>query len=116
MLWGKITGISGISSSLIRYPFSPDLAYNGAFVAGLVLMGFILKVIVMRWDAQFFWAVLDREHPTNNNYFLQEIIPNKFESMENMGVPRLLIAGLLVGFGTKLGNGCTSGHGELCAT
>jgi hypothetical protein len=48
MLWGKITGISGISSSLIRYPFSPDLAYNGAFVAGLVLMGFILKVIVMR--------------------------------------------------------------------
>lgn len=26
-------------------------------------------------------------------------------------VPLLLIAGLLVGFGTRLGNGCTSGHG-----
>ncbi|HEX8444774.1 MAG TPA: YeeE/YedE thiosulfate transporter family protein [Allosphingosinicella sp.] len=26
-------------------------------------------------------------------------------------VPLLIIAGLLVGFGTRLGNGCTSGHG-----
>lgn len=26
-------------------------------------------------------------------------------------VPLLLVAGLLVGFGTRLGNGCTSGHG-----
>lgn len=26
-------------------------------------------------------------------------------------VPLLVIAGLLVGFGTRLGNGCTSGHG-----
>ncbi len=26
-------------------------------------------------------------------------------------VPLLIVAGLLVGFGTRLGNGCTSGHG-----
>jgi len=26
-------------------------------------------------------------------------------------VPLLIAAGLLVGFGTRLGNGCTSGHG-----
>ena len=26
-------------------------------------------------------------------------------------VPLLVVAGLLVGFGTRLGNGCTSGHG-----
>lgn len=27
------------------------------------------------------------------------------------GTPLLIVAGLLVGFGTQLGNGCTSGHG-----
>lgn len=27
--------------------------------------------------------------------------------------PQLLLAGLLVGFGTRLGSGCTSGHGIL---
>jgi uncharacterized membrane protein YedE/YeeE len=27
------------------------------------------------------------------------------------GWPIVVIAGLLVGFGTRLGNGCTSGHG-----
>ena len=27
------------------------------------------------------------------------------------GVPLLVAGGLLVGFGTRLGNGCTSGHG-----
>lgn len=27
------------------------------------------------------------------------------------GVPQLVVAGLLVGFGTRLGSGCTSGHG-----
>jgi uncharacterized membrane protein YedE/YeeE len=26
-------------------------------------------------------------------------------------IPRLVVAGVLVGFGTQLGNGCTSGHG-----
>ena len=31
------------------------------------------------------------------------------ESPRSLGV--LVIAGLLVGFGTRLGNGCTSGHG-----
>jgi uncharacterized membrane protein YedE/YeeE len=27
------------------------------------------------------------------------------------GLPILVVAGLLVGFGTRLGSGCTSGHG-----
>ena len=26
-------------------------------------------------------------------------------------IPLLIVAGLLVGFGTRMGNGCTSGHG-----
>ncbi|MFN3727431.1 MAG: YeeE/YedE family protein [Allosphingosinicella sp.] len=33
------------------------------------------------------------------------------EVIVTSSVPLLIIAGLLVGFGTRLGNGCTSGHG-----
>ena len=29
----------------------------------------------------------------------------------DVGTPVLIVAGLLVGFGSRLGNGCTSGHG-----
>lgn len=33
------------------------------------------------------------------------------EAIVTSSVPLLIVAGLLVGFGTRLGNGCTSGHG-----
>ena len=33
------------------------------------------------------------------------------EVIVTSSVPLLIVAGLLVGFGTRLGNGCTSGHG-----
>ncbi len=33
------------------------------------------------------------------------------EVVVTSSLPLLLVAGLLVGFGTRLGNGCTSGHG-----
>ncbi len=35
--------------------------------------------------------------------------------MKDMGLARLAVAGTLVGFGTQLGNGCTSGHGMTMA-
>ena len=36
---------------------------------------------------------------------------NKIESVLTNSLPLLIIGGLLVGLGTKIGNGCTSGHG-----
>jgi uncharacterized membrane protein YedE/YeeE len=39
--------------------------------------------------------------------------PSAFDSGARVPLPIVAIAGLLVGFGTRLGNGCTSGHG-LC--
>jgi uncharacterized membrane protein YedE/YeeE len=33
------------------------------------------------------------------------------QTIVTSSIPLLVIAGLLVGFGTRLGNGCTSGHG-----
>ena len=45
MLWGKITGISGMASSMIKFPFSSDVRYNVSFVLGLVSIGFVMKVL-----------------------------------------------------------------------
>jgi len=78
---GRIAGISGIVGGLLRRP-SADTPWRALFVAGLLAGG--LVVHLMRPAA---------------------IGPSA------VGYPLLVVAGLLVGFGTQLGSGCTSGHG-----
>ena len=83
ILWWFNGRILGVSGILSRLLQrpSPDFAWQAAFVSGLVLGGFILAKFVRG-------------------------------SIEVEASPlRLLIAGLLVGFGTVMGSGCTSGHG-----
>lgn len=63
-------------------PPAPDSGWRTAFVAGLVLAGFALA----------------------------PVLPDAFTPGDR-SVAVLGVAGLLVGFGTRLGNGCTSGHG-----
>ena len=78
---GRIAGISGIVGGLLR-PVRGDVDWRIAFVAGLVAAPLAWRV----------FAALPR---------LQV----------EAGTPALVVAGLLVGFGTRLGSGCTSGHG-----
>lgn len=78
---GKIAGISGILGSLLT-PQQSSVTWRVLFLTGL-----IISPLVYRYFGQL---------PT---------ITIKADS--NL----LIIAGLLVGFGTRLGNGCTSGHG-----
>jgi uncharacterized membrane protein YedE/YeeE len=79
---GRIAGISGILGGLVR-PERGEWTWRLAFVAGLVGCGFVVGIV----------------HPA-----FAAALP---------GVPLglTLVAGLLVGFGTQLGGGCTSGHG-----
>jgi uncharacterized membrane protein YedE/YeeE len=79
---GKIAGISGIFAGLLR-PANDDSAWRACFIGGLLVGGLILR----------------------------GLLPEAFDfgAVRSMGA--LTIAGLLVGFGTRLGNGCTSGHG-----
>lgn len=80
---GRVTGISGIVAGVLR-PIKGDTLWRALFLAGLLIGGFILKIVR----------------------------PESFESLSlNMGMTDYAIAGFLVGFGTLLGNGCTSGHG-----
>ena len=81
---GWISGISGIVGGLV----SPgarkggEAAWRVAFVAGLVLGPLAYATVV-------------------------GALPVGIEA----SLPVLVVAGLLVGFGTRLGSGCTSGHG-----
>lgn len=81
LLLGRVAGISGIVGGLLR-PKAGDLGWRLAFVAGLGLAP----------AAYALWAPLP---------VLRIDAP--------LGV--LVAAGLLVGLGTRLGSGCTSGHG-----
>jgi uncharacterized membrane protein YedE/YeeE len=81
---GRIAGISGIVSRIL--PPSVDkagLPQGIIFLTGLLL-------------AAPLWALVTGAVPA--------------QVVSNNG-PLLLIAGLLVGFGSVMGNGCTSGHG-----
>jgi uncharacterized membrane protein YedE/YeeE len=79
---GRIAGVSGIVSGALRR-FDPDQRRNLAFLAGLVLGPIAFRLGFGRWPAVHIEATL----------WL------------------LALAGLLVGYGSRLGSGCTSGHG-----
>ena len=81
LLNGRIAGISGVLAGLLT-PVKGDLAWRLAFVAGLIGAP-ALHALVFRLPA------LDVD----------------------AGWAALLLAGLLVGLGTRYGSGCTSGHG-----
>jgi uncharacterized membrane protein YedE/YeeE len=79
---GKIAGISGILAGLLSQK-PRDFSWRLIFVTGMVGGGLVASL-----------------------YFGADI-PTSYSSSTLV----LMVAGLLVGIGTKLGNGCTSGHG-----
>jgi len=82
VLSGKIPGISGVFGRLL-VPTTPDKTWRAVFLTGLV------------GDAGFSFALWQSAAI--------------FRPMRPLIV--MAIAGLVVGFGTRLGGGCTSGHG-----
>ena len=78
---GRVAGISGMISGLLM-PARGDVGWRGLFIAGLVIAGLVGHAIEPGLLGQSPSSLLT-----------------------------LVVAGLLVGVGTRLGNGCTSGHG-----
>jgi hypothetical protein len=79
---GRIAGISGVAGSLFS-PKGGDVAWRVAFVFGLAAAGLAMFPFL----PELFAVEIDRTSWS------------------------IAAAGLLVGFGTRLGSGCTSGHG-----
>ncbi|MEE4249667.1 MAG: YeeE/YedE family protein [Alcanivoracaceae bacterium] len=78
---GRIAGISGILGGLL-VPKKGDIAWRVAFLAGMLI--------------------------APSTWLLVTALP---EARIDASYPMLVVAGLLVGIGTRYGSGCTSGHG-----
>jgi len=81
---GRIAGVSGIAFGMLnRANWRPESLWRAGFVLGLLAAG-------------AFWSATSG-HP--------------MAPARTLSVPWLVLSGLLVGWGTSLGSGCTSGHG-----
>ena len=83
LLNGRIAGISGILGGLIFDRQPGDMRWRLRFVLGLIAGAALITVLR----------------------------PELAAAAPTVGWGALIVAGLLVGFGTRLGSGCTSGHG-----
>ncbi len=79
---GRIAGVSGILSGIFVQP-AGDRLWRLMFVVGMIMSGALY---------QFFG-------------------PGGFENSTEVSLLVLVIGAFLVGFGTRMGGGCTSGHG-----
>jgi uncharacterized membrane protein YedE/YeeE len=84
LLRGRILGVSGIVGGLLP-PLQGDRVWRFAFLAGLAVAPWLYTLLMPASLVQ---------------------IPRM-----DAGFVATVLAGLLVGFGTRLGSGCTSGHG-----
>jgi uncharacterized membrane protein YedE/YeeE len=83
LVHGRIAGIAGIfGETLSGRGHRGDGGYRAAFLLGLVAAGVGMRLVSPAWIV---------DPPAS--------------------LPLVVVAGLLVGYGTRLGNGCTSGHG-----
>lgn len=81
LVTGRVAGVSGIVGGLLR-PNAGDAAWRIAFIGGMVISPLAYKLVAPLPEMQI-----------AANY------------------PTLILAGVLVGIGTRYAAGCTSGHG-----
>jgi uncharacterized membrane protein YedE/YeeE len=79
---GRIAGISGIMRGVLR-PRAGDTLWRAVF-----LLGLLTAALVIHW-----------------------LHPAAMALPIDVSDPTIILAGFLVGLGTRIGNGCTSGHG-----
>ena len=89
VLYGRITGMSGMLFSVVGVNFSPLFPLNLCFLVGLISSVDFWNILY----GKFLWGerVLDEDSSTNPISWV--------------------IGGLLIGYGVRYGGGCTSGHG-----
>lgn len=71
----------------------------------------ILGGLLGRWDEQSAWRLSFLGGLLVGGGILVTLMPTTIVAPSHRSIALVSIAGLLVGFGTRLGSGCTSGHG-----
>ncbi len=79
---GKLAGLSGIIGDVVSSPRESSSS-SGWFVLGMLVVAAAFRVVM----------------------------PSAFDATSRASLAGVALAGVLVGAGTRLGNGCTSGHG-----
>ena len=79
---GRMAGVSSIMNGLFSAPKKEEI-WRGLFLCGLIFGAFIFQLL------------------SNNSLVLRQGYP----------ILLIIVGGILVGFGTRMGSGCTSGHG-----
>jgi uncharacterized protein len=79
---GRIAGVSGIFGGFLHFT-KTDTLWRFMFLLGLLSGGLVLG----------------------------EFLPQSLDIQLNYSAAAVMLAGLLVGIGSRMGNGCTSGHG-----
>ena len=82
---GKVAGISGIVGGALR---GEAISWRAPFIIGLLISAPLLTLMISGEQHQAL-----------------------FQNSTGRSLPLVILAGLLVGIGTRIGNGCTSGHG-----
>jgi len=80
---GRIAGISGLIANTLGLSAGGDRSLAALFLAGLLVTSGVALAVK----------------------------PISLPSLSSSTTPLLILGGLLVGYGTRLGSGCTSGHG-----
>ena len=80
---GRTVGISGITEGMLFFKSGDDKKWCYTFTLGMLVAGGILSIIR----------------------------PKSFSNASDLTEGAVVFAGIIVGFGTRMGSGCTSGHG-----
>ena len=94
---GRITGISGAVNAIVKRDETGGLLWKESFISGLLVTPMVARVLMGNSNRTVIAGVPVTVYDD----------PNAVE----MNTTILLLGGALVGIGTKMGSGCTSGHG-----
>ena len=97
LLWG---GMIGLSATLLHF-----LVGQRAGISGIIEGVFREKPLFLNWQLAFTLGLVA------GGLLLTLFLPDSFALLEGKSTTTLLAAGLLVGMGSRIGGGCTSGHG-----
>ena len=97
LFFGRVTGISGIFNSVFKLSKETGFFWKFSFFMGLVTIPLAL------------YRAYGYQITINNFTFV--MYDRNEDTVEKLSLAGWIVGGILVGVGTRMGNGCTSGHG-----